>query len=99
MTLLRKDFHDLDANGELGDWCFTNDDTYLWLRYPEEGHLRGETISIPIANNPLSNGACWQWDGNHEAPTVTPSIRILGYPQGAPDRWHGFLKSGKLINA
>jgi hypothetical protein len=31
----------------------------------------------------------WQWDGNRERPTITPSIQIM---DGC--RWHGFLTNG-----
>jgi hypothetical protein len=31
----------------------------------------------------------WLWDGNREAPTLSPSIR-----RTAGCRWHGFLRSG-----
>ena len=29
----------------------------------------------------------WEWDGNREAPTLSPSVHNVGH-------WHGFLKSG-----
>lgn len=41
--------------------------------------------------------AKWTWDGNREAPTLTPSI--LHYNTGpngerAGEHWHGYLKAG-----
>lgn len=33
--------------------------------------------------------AIWTWDGNREAPTLSPSIRRT---RGC--KWHGFLKAG-----
>lgn len=29
----------------------------------------------------------WQWDGNRDAPTLTPSVHWVGH-------WHGFLRNG-----
>lgn len=42
---------------------------------------------------PVNRGAdCWIWDGNREAPTVTPSI----LQSGLPCKWHGFLTAGEF---
>lgn len=41
---------------------------------------------------PVSAGAGgWKWDGNMEAPTTTPSIRMC-----SPCGWHGYLKKGQF---
>lgn len=34
----------------------------------------------------------WTWDGNREAPTVTPSILHMD-----DCRWHGFLTKGEFL--
>jgi hypothetical protein len=34
----------------------------------------------------------WEWDGNREAPTLTPSIHHVGH-------WHGWLKAGMWTQA
>lgn len=34
----------------------------------------------------------WQWDGNRESPTLTPSVH--DNPQGVT-HWHGFLTNGE----
>ena len=36
--------------------------------------------------------ATWQWDGNREAPTLSPSINHVGH-------WHGYLRSGMWVQA
>ena len=41
------------------------------------------------------NGATWQWDGDREAPTLTPSIDAKR-PRGG---WHGWLKAGEFVDA
>ena len=40
---------------------------------------------------PLRPGAkdSWAWDGNRDAPTLTPSINHVGC-------WHGFLSEGEF---
>ena len=39
-----------------------------------------------------ANGASWEWCGNREAPTLTPSINAQR-PVGG---WHGWLTGGEL---
>ena len=34
----------------------------------------------------------WEWDGNREAPSLTPSI----LQSGMPCKWHGYLTSGEF---
>lgn len=46
---------------------------------------------VPIALRPVVNGAqqSWEWDGNDQAPTLTPSINHVGC-------WHGWLTGGEF---
>ena len=81
--MLRKDFEDLDTNGAVGDWCFMNDDTYICVRF-------GPDPMLDVAVLPLTGPKSWSWDGNREAPTLSPSIQVL------PNRWHGYLRNGRL---
>jgi hypothetical protein len=94
----RANLSDLEENGQLGDWCFLeNDDLHLFLRYPRtdgepypEGWIhRGEIVHLPISHE--SNvPKHWQWNGSLDSPTLTPSINVIG-------KWHGYLTDGKLI--
>ena len=34
----------------------------------------------------------WLWDGNEDAPTLTPSIHCIGH-------WHGWVRAGMLVEA
>lgn len=34
----------------------------------------------------------WAWDGNKDAPTLTPSVHHVGH-------WHGFLQNGYWVQA
>lgn len=47
---------------------------------------------------PFRNGARWSWNGNAEAPTFTPSIRILGTRTGGGDFsiCHYFIRAGRI---
>jgi len=52
----------------------------------------GDVIGIcvaPMEQLPGRPSPVWDWDGNLEKPTVTPSIRVVG-----SCGWHGFLTDG-----
>jgi hypothetical protein len=91
---LRKDWDDLAENGAQGDWYFSREDTYITIRW---GHEAFQVATIPISTGEKSD-RFWLWDGNKDAPTIQPSIRILG-GDGNPDVWHGWLTKGALITA
>ena len=93
MTLLRN-LDDLDTNGKKGDWCFLNKDELIAIRYGEDA-FQGTTI-IPISENVMAGEPHWQWNGNKECPTLTPSILVHAVPNW-DNGWHGFLTDGKLI--
>lgn len=54
------------------------------------GAFAGITLDVPEAQG--LSGPKWKWDGNEDAPTITPSIRRLDGCQ-----WHGFLTAGVFI--
>jgi hypothetical protein len=43
----------------------------------------------------------WDWNGNVERPTLSPSIQILGHGKPGTEgcRWHGFLRDGVWYDA
>jgi hypothetical protein len=49
----------------------------------------GSVDYVPIAPGDKKDHA-WQWDGNRESPTLSPSL--LRY---TPCAWHGFMHGGK----
>ena len=89
----KNNLDDLEENGKRGDWAFT-DDNHIAIRYGEKP-LVG-TVVIPISTMPTNNE--WQWDGNKEFPTLTPSILVEAVP-GWNEGWHGWLRAGVLVNA
>lgn len=89
---LRKDYQDLAENGVLGDWCFERDDTYIVIRLPDsETTERGSETSFPIMEGPNLTLVHWGWDGNREAPTLTPSLHWIGV-------WHGWMRAGEIVS-
>ena len=87
--MLKKDWDDLEK-GQKGDWYFHHADSYITIRY-------GDDV-MNVVTIPISGPKKWDWDGNKDAPTLSPSILIRG-KDGQPDLWHGFLRNGKLIDA
>lgn len=39
----------------------------------------------------VNDGPSWEWDGNVDAPTLSPSVHDM--PQGVT-HWHGWLRGG-----
>lgn len=64
----------------------------------EDGTLVGIAFNCPcgcgregyLPLDPSSPGPRWDWDGNREAPTLTPSVLFKGGCE-----WHGFLTAGE----
>lgn len=42
---------------------------------------------------------CWEWNGNKEKPSLSPSILHWGNGKNQPATWHGYLMDGKLVTA
>jgi len=57
---------------------------------------RGRYHAVPI--NPVkgNNGAGWDWDGNLDKPTLSPSILSSGNDAKGNKvvHWHGFIRGG-----
>lgn len=65
-----------------------------WSTYDNE--INGLLFVCPcgcgmVRSVPVSGPRKWQWDGNKEKPTLTPSILIIG-----ECGWHGFLTNGEF---
>lgn len=66
-----------------GDFYIDKKGEYITLLDPNKAHLH-----IPIAKGSKLEHH-WQWDGNREKPTLTPSINVT-------NGWHGFVTNGEL---
>lgn len=78
-----------EAEKEPGNWAFTEGGHVILIVMPD-GKLCGLPLSSE-ASNRLHDGSHWNWDGNREAPTITPSI--LDVVTG----WHGYMTAGVLV--
>lgn len=76
--------------GGPGVFCIREEDgiTSLACRLPDGAF-------IDIAIRPLPPGAppqpSWEWDGNQDKPTLSPSINTR-------DHWHGWFRSGRMVS-
>ena len=82
-----------------GDFYWTDLDTDwpdLTFRLPgdEWGFIR--TIQCYREGVDKPGDPSWQWDGNEDVPTLTPSIRSKGAPDGKTTVWHGYLTEGRF---
>jgi hypothetical protein len=78
-------FVSLSLEGKEGDWWFdaAHENIFIWI--PGGGVTRW-----PIDCEPGEH-PCWKWDGNLDAPTLTPSLWLVG-------TWHGWMREGKLVS-
>ena len=56
--------------------------------------IHNSYLHITRPSQPSVGKPDWQWDGNREAPTLTPSIQRRG-----ACNWHGYLRAGKFVEA
>lgn len=62
----------------------------------------GEYCTVPLSRPNGYKGAVWNWDGDKEEPTLSPSIHCLTEYEGKPSAgcgWHGHIKKGKPEDA
>lgn len=66
---------------------------WMWFRCQNKSAEDGDQCCValrPSQKNAV--GASWQWDGNKEKPTITPSINCAGC-------WHGWIRNGEFVTA
>ena len=56
-------------------------------------------IYLPIepCPNSFNNGLWWQWSGNEEKPTLSPSVHVKTRRDGSGS-WHGNITEGECKN-
>ena len=93
----RKDWQDIIDNGQEGDFAWPTPgeredgqtvSAHDWIYI----HIPGGGVTRWGIEKPLANGCQWQWDGNEDAPTLTPSLHLV-------DTWHGWMRNGELVSA
>jgi hypothetical protein len=71
------------------EWSPGKPGPHLWFRCPRDRLYCG----VPLKPSPPnSKGFSWDWDGNRENPTVSPSINCCNGGCG----WHGFINNGEV---
>ena len=81
---------------------------FCWLR---DGEFRSLYLFLPqpagvsrwaIRPHELPNGHSWEWDGDEDRPTLSPSLHVIS--RGWPEReipeetlWHGWVRNGELV--
>ena len=81
-----------------GDFYIIGDALHIWLP--------GLSKFVGLARVPVQGPNAWNWDGNVDRPTLSPSIKLSKKKQENPDDppekwreielWHGHLKAGQL---
>lgn len=54
-------------------------------------HAGRECAGLLIAGRGRNGVAQWNWDGNRDAPTFSPSIDCRGC-------WHGYIRAGRCVD-
>src|ERR1700690_2167119 len=85
-------FGDIDNAGDF-TWEIRDGARYIVVALPL-GLLADNYLinNLPVAKGSGTRGREWGWDGNEDAPTLTPSIHCIGH-------WHGWVQTGKLVEA
>ena len=65
-----------------------------WFVFTCPGCGAVSEVEIIPPGRPASASHQWDWDGNLEAPTLSPSLQELG---GC--RWHGYMRGGSWVLA
>jgi len=77
---------------KVGEWQFADNYTAIWIHVPDKtlaNRWLPGLVRLPISLTGSDIPPVWKWDGNKEAPTLSPSIAVTGV-------WHGFLRNGKM---
>jgi len=97
MALL-KDLDEFDRIGKIGDWCFVNGETHIAIQLGENKFINSCVLPILKKGDAREiTGVYWDWNGDKNSPTLTPSILHWGYGRHKPSTWHGYMTDGKLI--
>lgn len=68
-----------------GDWFVDADARQVLILVPGQG------ICPFDYETPNAVGARWGYDGNDAAPTLSPSLHVIG-------KWHGWMRAGRLVS-
>jgi hypothetical protein len=85
--MIKRESADAVRNGEPGGFFIEQSDEDWWmaLKLPD-----GSYNDLPIKLG-KDVGRGWAWDGNHDKPTLSPSVHCVGH-------WHGWIRSGRMVS-
>lgn len=69
----------------------------FWFDCPKRGHrcgkivIAGRTTLKRDGQNQNGGIAQWDWDGNRDAPTFSPSVNCSRC-------WHGYIRNGRCVD-
>lgn len=97
MRAAKDDFDDINA---LGDFFINEAGDRIYMAIPttrpfldkERADPPWTFISLPIGRTKPAQSPSWQWDGNREKPTLSPSVHTFGH-------WHGWVRNGEMVEA
>lgn len=89
-ALLRDTRHEWPDDAPIGTFDITDRDDGKFILFICPN---GQRCGVDISEAPRGTGDPpeWGWDGNYDAPTLTPSINCIG---GCG--WHGFITKGEF---
>ena len=77
------------------DVAFIDEEEEGYLEFDEKGrgefhfgYVHGQMDCKPTTRD-SEPAAEWTWDGNEDAPTLTPSVHHVG-------AWHGWIRAGRM---
>jgi hypothetical protein len=87
---------DLEAvyDGPAGAFCWQwegegSDRTRVLVSKVPGGSV-GTTRIRPVGKSAAAHPS-WEWDGNKEKPTLSPSVHAVGH-------WHGWFRAGRMVS-
>lgn len=63
--------------------------TWMWFLLPGKGG--GGCIRLRPLLPGHAGEPSWEWDGNEDKPTLTPSVHCVGI-------WHGWFRAGRMVS-
>ena len=82
---------------------------FAWQTDAPQRHLAMRLPCGHVANLPVEGPRAWQWNGDENKPSLTPSIFCKSklvkteQPDGSVERsngdcWHGYMTEGRLVS-
>lgn len=95
--IYRPDQPEFNPDLAVGSFWWRDYEGYWWFHAIMPGTVHDKTptayCAVPVQGGPaLPKAQAWDWDGNIERPTLTPSLWLWGRKG-----WHGHVTAGVMI--